>query len=100
MRGQKGARGPSVLDKLKTKSVLTPPVNVAYGTNTERRMTMATYEQDPYYEEKRKDSAAQTVLLMWLMVIAVGVGSCYCTYKWLTHKCPEPGSVQTVQKGE
>ena len=61
---------------------------------------MTEYE-DPYYEEKRKDSKAMTVLLIWLTIIAVGVGTWYCTYKWLTHKCPEPpGSVQTVQKGE
>jgi hypothetical protein len=62
--------------------------------------TDAEEPYDGYYEKKRKDSQEMTLLLMWLMLIAIGVGSCYCTYKWITHKCPEPGSVQTVQKGE
>lgn len=62
--------------------------------NTETEMTM------DYYEKKRQDSMAQAGLLMWLMLIAIVFGACYCSYKWITHKCPEPGSVQTIQKGE
>lgn len=42
-----------------------------------------------YYEKKRKDSMEQVVYLVWLLLIAVGVGLCYCTHKWLTHKCPQ-----------
>lgn len=43
-----------------------------------------------YYRNKAKDSEQQAVYLIWLVTIAIGIGSCYCTFKWVTHKCPEP----------
>lgn len=50
---------------------------------------------DGYYYRKTKDSEQQTVYLIWLVIIAVFVCTWYCTYKWLTHKCPEPAKFMT-----
>ena len=42
-----------------------------------------------YYKDKAKDSEQQAIYLVWLVIIAVFIGTWYCTYKWITHKCPE-----------
>ena len=43
-----------------------------------------------YYEDKAKDSEQQAVYLLYLVIIALVFGTWYCSFKWLTHKCPEP----------
>ena len=45
---------------------------------------------DNYYKLKAKDSQEQTIIVIWLVIIAVCFGTWYCTFKWVTHKCPEP----------
>ena len=50
--------------------------------------------KDDYYRDKAKDSKEQAVLLIWLVIIIVALGTWYCTYKWLTHKCPEQTQIE------
>ena len=53
-----------------------------------------------YYLNKAKDSEQQAVNLMWLAIIALCVGSVYCTFKWVTHKCPETFTLRPQSIGE
>ena len=51
-----------------------------------------------YYEKKAKDSQQQAVYLTWLAIIILCIGTWYCTFKWLTHKCPESEPKMFVEK--
>ena len=51
-----------------------------------------------YYYKKAKDSEKQAVYWMWGAIIVLCIGTWYCTYKWLTHECPEPEPKLFVEK--
>ena len=44
---------------------------------------------DCYYKDKAKDSKKQSIYLIWLVILVICVVP-WRTYKWITHKCPEP----------
>ena len=49
-----------------------------------------------YYRRKAKDSEQQAVYLIWLVIITMCIGTWYCTYRWVTHKCLSPAVLMEV----